>query len=201
MAQPEMSAARPRPAAGLIKKKPVRRFPNGLVMDVVFCPEDVADPFDTVQWEIRTAAIKGEDGEVLFEQNDCEVPTGWSQLATNVVCSKYFYGEGGHARAREQRPPVDSSRQPHHRGLGREGRLLRHADRQRALLSRPVVALPASARRVQFAGVVQRRAVPSVRREGFAVQLALGRRSAGSASSGKPVRIPARLGLLHPERG
>ena len=55
----------------------------------------MADPFETVQWEIRTAAIKGEDGDVLFEQNDCEVPTTWSQLATNVVCSKYFYGEAG----------------------------------------------------------------------------------------------------------
>ena len=43
----------------------------------------------------RTAAIKGEGGEVLFEQNDCEMPTSWSQLATNVVASKYFYGEVG----------------------------------------------------------------------------------------------------------
>jgi ribonucleoside-diphosphate reductase alpha chain len=49
--------------------------------------------FETVDWEIRTAAIKGENGEVLFEQTNCEVPSHWSQLATNVVCSKYFYGE------------------------------------------------------------------------------------------------------------
>lgn len=65
----------------------------GLVVEPLFCPVDVADPFDTVEWEVRTAAIKGESGEVLFEQNNCEVPTFWSQLATNVVCSKYFYGE------------------------------------------------------------------------------------------------------------
>ena len=44
---------------------------------------------------MRTAAIKGEDGKVLFEQTNCEVPTFWSQLATNVVVSKYFYGENG----------------------------------------------------------------------------------------------------------
>ena len=30
---------------------------------------------------------------MLFEQTDCEVPSTWTQLATNVVCSKYFYGE------------------------------------------------------------------------------------------------------------
>src|ERR1700757_4678968 len=68
-----------------------RRFSRGLVVEPRFCPQEVADPFETVEWEIRTAAIKGESGEVLFEQNDCEVPAFWSQLATNVVCSKYYY--------------------------------------------------------------------------------------------------------------
>lgn len=74
-------------------KKAPRRLATGLHVEPVFCPTDVADPFDTVQWETRTAAIKGESGEVLFEQTNCEVPTFWTQLATNVVCSKYFYGE------------------------------------------------------------------------------------------------------------
>ena len=50
-------------------------------------------PFDLVEWDLRTAAIKDEKGRVLFEQVDCEIPRGWSQLATNVVVSKYFYGE------------------------------------------------------------------------------------------------------------
>jgi ribonucleoside-diphosphate reductase alpha chain len=68
---------------------------NGLHIESRFCPRDVADPFDTVQWELRSAAIKDENGEILFEQNDCEIPAGWSQLATNVVVSKYFYGENG----------------------------------------------------------------------------------------------------------
>jgi ribonucleoside-diphosphate reductase alpha chain len=68
---------------------------TGLRVEPRFCPRDVADPFDTVQWELRSAAIKDENGEVLFEQHDCEIPAGWSQLATNVVVSKYFYGENG----------------------------------------------------------------------------------------------------------
>ena len=58
-----------------------------------FCPTEVDSPFDTTEWELRTAAIKGEDGKVLFEQPACEIPAAWSQLATNVVVSKYFYGE------------------------------------------------------------------------------------------------------------
>jgi ribonucleoside-diphosphate reductase alpha chain len=60
-----------------------------------FCPENVADPFDTVEWELRSAQIKDESGGLLFEQKDCEIPASWSQLATNVVVSKYFYGENG----------------------------------------------------------------------------------------------------------
>ena len=67
----------------------------GLSVEPIFCPSDVADPFETVDWEQRVAQIKGENGELLFEQADCEIPAGWSQLATNVVVSKYFYGENG----------------------------------------------------------------------------------------------------------
>ncbi len=50
-------------------------------------------PFDEVRWELRTASITGERGEVIFEQKDVEVPEFWSQLATNVVASKYFRGQ------------------------------------------------------------------------------------------------------------
>jgi ribonucleoside-diphosphate reductase alpha chain len=54
---------------------------------------DGQSPYDQVTWERRTAVIKDEKGRVLFEQIDCEIPSTWSQLATNVVASKYFYGE------------------------------------------------------------------------------------------------------------
>jgi len=67
--------------------------PEGLRIIPAFCPENVQDPFDTVEWEKRTAAIKGDGGSVFFEQNDCEFPSTWSQLAVNVVASKYFFGE------------------------------------------------------------------------------------------------------------
>ena len=50
------------------------------------------DPFDSVEWEIRTAKITNETGVSVFEQNDVEIPAQWSQLATNVVVSKYFRG-------------------------------------------------------------------------------------------------------------
>jgi len=55
-------------------------------------------PFDQLEWETRQAKITGDGGEVIFEQNNVEVPASWSQLATKVVVSKYFYGdiETGH---------------------------------------------------------------------------------------------------------
>ena len=48
------------------------------------------DPFDGVEWELRSAKIMNEHGEVVFEQKDVEIPASWSQLATNVVVSKYI---------------------------------------------------------------------------------------------------------------
>jgi ribonucleoside-diphosphate reductase alpha chain len=50
------------------------------------------DPMSQVEWDLRSAVIAGEDGRVVFEQRDVEVPRAWSQTATNVVVSKYFRG-------------------------------------------------------------------------------------------------------------
>src|SRR6056297_1149704 len=74
----------------------------GMKFSAQFCPENVDSPFDTTEWELRSAAIKDETGRVLFEQNDCEVPASWSQLATNVVVSKYFYGDPNNEGEREK---------------------------------------------------------------------------------------------------
>jgi ribonucleoside-diphosphate reductase alpha chain len=52
-------------------------------------------PYDEVQWETRTASIGNDKGTVIFEQRDVEVPVDWSQTATNIVASKYFYGKLG----------------------------------------------------------------------------------------------------------
>lgn len=53
------------------------------------------DPFDDVKWEQRTAEITDDKNQVIFRQPDVLVPDFWSQLATKVVVSKYFYGEQG----------------------------------------------------------------------------------------------------------
>ena len=50
------------------------------------------DPFDEVDWELRTAVISNDRGEVVFQQSEVEIPKFWSQQATNIVVSKYFRG-------------------------------------------------------------------------------------------------------------
>ena len=52
-------------------------------------------PYDEITWELRSAEITNESGKTVFEQKDIEVPAFWSQLATNVVVSKYFRGHIG----------------------------------------------------------------------------------------------------------
>src|SRR5467141_1583073 len=52
-------------------------------------------PYDAVRWEIRDAVITDHKGQVIFEQKNVEVPSFWSQTATNIVASKYFRGRLG----------------------------------------------------------------------------------------------------------
>ena len=52
-------------------------------------------PYDSLAWEKRTASIGNEKGEIIFEQANVEVPSDWSQTATNIVASKYFHGRSG----------------------------------------------------------------------------------------------------------
>src|SRR5262245_36756896 len=63
----------------------------GLEFERYFTKEG-SDPFDEVDWELRSAVIANDRGELVFEQRDVEFPRFWSQQATNIVVSKYFRG-------------------------------------------------------------------------------------------------------------
>ena len=66
----------------------------GLEFERFFSREGI-DPFDEIEWDIRSAVIGNEKGSVVFEQRDVEIPRFWSQQATNIVVSKYFRGQIG----------------------------------------------------------------------------------------------------------
>ena len=52
------------------------------------------DALGTVEYEKRTSRITNPDGSVVFEMNDAEIPKNWSQLATDIMVSKYFRKAG-----------------------------------------------------------------------------------------------------------
>jgi ribonucleoside-diphosphate reductase alpha chain len=67
---------------------------TGLKVERYFTRSEVG-PYDEVEWEQRSASIVNEKGKVVFEQPNVDIPKSWSQMATNVVVSKYFRGPLG----------------------------------------------------------------------------------------------------------
>jgi ribonucleoside-diphosphate reductase alpha chain len=55
-----------------------------------------ADPLEHVVWERRQSVITNPDGSVVFKMEGAEIPAQWSQLATDIVVSKYFRKAGIH---------------------------------------------------------------------------------------------------------
>jgi ribonucleoside-diphosphate reductase alpha chain len=47
------------------------------------------DPYAGLEFESRTSRIVNPDGSVIFEAKDVMVPTGWSQVAVDVLAQKY----------------------------------------------------------------------------------------------------------------
>ncbi len=66
------------------------KLKSGFVWSPLFSK---GNPYDQIEWEIRTAKIMKGDGAVVFEQNNVEVPSFWTQTATDIVASKYFRGQ------------------------------------------------------------------------------------------------------------
>ena len=87
-AAPEGSVRARKPVESKAPVAPGLEFPRYFTLPGV-------DPFDEVEWEIRSAVIGNEKGKVVFEQRDVEIPRSWSQQATNIVVSKYFRGQMG----------------------------------------------------------------------------------------------------------
>jgi ribonucleoside-diphosphate reductase alpha chain len=87
-------AGRARIAGSNGKKSARPQGATGLRIERYFTTPGV-DVYSTVEWERRDAIIANERGEKVFEQKGVEIPKFWTQLATNVVVSKYFRGHIG----------------------------------------------------------------------------------------------------------
>ncbi|MBL0926579.1 MAG: adenosylcobalamin-dependent ribonucleoside-diphosphate reductase [Phycisphaerales bacterium] len=75
------------------------------------------DPFASVEWVKRSSKISNPDGSVVFKMDDAEVPATWSQLATDIMVSKYFR-KAGVPQAGGGTGPERSAKQVIHRLAG-----------------------------------------------------------------------------------
>ncbi len=73
-------------------KSATAKTPPGLTFETHFATPGVS-PFDEIEWDHRTAEITDDSGQAMFRQEDVEVPRTWSELATKIAVSKYFYGD------------------------------------------------------------------------------------------------------------
>jgi ribonucleoside-diphosphate reductase alpha chain len=89
---PSRSAKKSAASSKVSEAKAIRR---GLGMSIgrVFTTPG-SDPLEQVVYEKRTSRISNTNGSVVFEMKDAEVPMEWSQMATDIVVSKYFRKAG-----------------------------------------------------------------------------------------------------------
>ena len=98
---------------------------TGLTVSRVFTQAG-QDPFGSIEWTTRTSRITNPDGSVVFEMKDAEIPAAWSQVATDIMVSKYFrkagvpqYDEQGNVIRNEDGTPVTGPERSAKQVIGR----------------------------------------------------------------------------------
>src|SRR3990167_2526636 len=76
-----------------IPRQDLRNGRKGLSVSRVFTSPG-RDPLEDITYEKRVSRIKNTDGSVVFEMEGAEIPASWSQVATDIVVSKYFRKAG-----------------------------------------------------------------------------------------------------------
>ncbi|RPI24518.1 MAG: vitamin B12-dependent ribonucleotide reductase, partial [Actinobacteria bacterium] len=73
---------------------------------------DGVNPYDTVTWSKRDSRITNPDGSIVFEMKDAEIPADWSQVAADIMVSKYFRKAGVPQVAEDGAPLLDEDGNP-----------------------------------------------------------------------------------------
>ncbi|MGX5818473.1 vitamin B12-dependent ribonucleotide reductase [Chitinophaga lutea] len=66
---------------------------GGLSFSRHFTREGVS-PYDQFTYDMRSSVIRNPGGDIVFEMNNVEVPSAWSQIATDILAQKYFRKAG-----------------------------------------------------------------------------------------------------------
>ncbi len=92
---PQSRSSQPQPVRVSSERViPLGKKNTGFTWERLFGVGDV-HPYEEITWERRDARITKMGGAVVFEQLGVEVPSFWSQTATDIVASKYFRGQLG----------------------------------------------------------------------------------------------------------
>jgi ribonucleoside-diphosphate reductase alpha chain len=86
-------------------------------------------PYSMFEWDKRQSVIANPNGDIVFEMQGVEMPAQWSQLATDIMVSKYFrqvgvpqFNSAGEPLLDESGNPItgpeNSARQVVHRMVG-----------------------------------------------------------------------------------
>ena len=92
-------------------KSPRKGKASGLTVERRFTAQE-HDPFAGVRWTRKTSRITNPDGSVVFEMADAEIPADWSQVASDIMVSKYFRKAGVPQYDDQGAPIVDETGKP-----------------------------------------------------------------------------------------
>jgi ribonucleoside-diphosphate reductase alpha chain len=74
-------------------KKKAATNSKGLKLNRYFTKNGIS-VYDLFNYDKRSSVIRNPSGDAVFEMNDVEVPSGWSQVATDILAQKYFRKAG-----------------------------------------------------------------------------------------------------------
>jgi ribonucleoside-diphosphate reductase alpha chain len=74
-------------------KKKAATDSKGLKLNRYFTKDDIS-VYDLFNYDKRSSVIRNPSGDAVFEMNDVEVPSTWSQVATDILAQKYFRKAG-----------------------------------------------------------------------------------------------------------
>jgi ribonucleoside-diphosphate reductase alpha chain len=66
-------------------------------------------PYSQFDYTIRASVLRNTDGSTVFNMQDIEVPSQWSQVATDILAQKYFRKAGVPLVDKEGNPVLDEN--------------------------------------------------------------------------------------------
>ncbi len=69
-------------------------------------------PYHTIPFSIRSSEIRNPDGSLVFQQEDIEAPSHWTQLAIDILAQKYFRKAGIPQKDSTGEPIFDENGKP-----------------------------------------------------------------------------------------